>query len=369
MKTKLKNAFKIMLAVLVVSCSNDDNPDLEPVELGPVEIQFGVDTFYLENTQDNDITILFDQPAFVAGTITINVISNAPLFFNTFPAAINNEISVPVEKGAESATFKFNPRDDWFIDGHKLVTFELKTVSQGFTIGTKNDLLVDIFDDELRWKPLSYETKAGENRTKRTYEYMQDGKLNKVQLETVISQETTTITYTYYYDAHSKLQRIENSNGNIEWFTWENGKIVQSDYIVNGVKIFYKHYQYNNEGKINLVGMYERNPDNNYFSYTTVEIYDYSNANLNKKVVHRADGPLNWIIASTETYDSYFEKENPFQMNEILPLNISQPHLPLSLRIEENGGNVLLNYSYEYNSAGLPVKRTTTGEVTTFSYY
>lgn len=367
MKTQFRNACRIILAILVISCSNDDD-QLEPVVLQPVELQFGADTFFSENTQDNDITILFDKPAFEAGTITVKVISDAPLFFTTIPAPINNEIFIPVAKGAVSAKFKFNPRDDWFIDGHKLVTFELKSVSPGFTIGLKNDLLIDIFDDELKWKPLSYETIAGEKRTKKTFEYMQDGKLHKVHLETQASQGTVNTTYTYQYDAHNKLQRIEYSNGPVEFFIWEDSKIVKSDHLENGIITSYKIYNYNNEGKIATVYNNVRNSDNTY-GLTTVEFYEYLNDNLKKKEIWNTFILLTWQLVSTQTFETYLSKENPFQMNEILPLNISQPHLPLNLRHEENGGNILTSYSYEYNSTGRPVKRTAAGEVTTFSYY
>lgn len=367
MKTHFKNACRIILAILLIGCSNDDE-QLEPVELEAVELQFGADTFFSENSHDNDITILLDKPAFKAGTITVKVISDAPLFFTTIPAPIHNEILIPVTKGAVSAKFKFNPRDDWFIDGHKLVTFELKSVSQGFTIGLKNELLIDIFDDELRWKPKSYEIIKGDNRTKKTYEYLQDGKCAKVYLETQTSQGTVNTTYTYQYDAHNKLQRIENSNGPIEFFIWEDGKIVKSDIMEAGIKTYYKNYQYNAEGKITQVAIFERNSANLY-PHKAVEIYEYLNGNLKKKVVHQPDGPLNWIITSTHTYETYLDKENPFQLNEILPNVISQPMLPLELRSEENGGNILTSYTYEYNSTGRPVKRTAAGEVTTFSYY
>lgn len=358
-----------MLAVLIVSCSNDDDLPTDPEALVPVDVQFGEDTYYAENTEDNDITIEFSKPAISSGTITVKVISDAPLFFNTIPAAMNNEFTVAVAKGASSAKFKFNPLDDWFIDGHKLVTFELKSVTPGFTIGTKNDLLVDIFDDELRWKPLSYETTAGANRLKKTYEYMQDGKLEKVIQEKETSQGIVTTTYNYHYDAHNKLHRIEDSNGTTDIFTWENGKITKLDHIEGGIKTYYKNYQYNAEGNISQVGIYELMPEIDFYAYTTAEVYEYQNANLTKRIVYYAQDPFTWIITSTLTYEAYIPKNNPFQLAEILPNVVSQPQLPLSLRSEENGNNVLINYSYEYNATGHPVRRTATGEVTVFSYY
>lgn len=364
MKTLFNTTCRIVLAVLIVSCSKDENLPPDPEAIVPVDVQFGADTSYMENTENNDITIEFSKPAISSGAITVKVISAAPLFFTTIPAPVNNEILIPVEKGASSAKFKFNPRDDWFIEGHKLVTFELKSVSQGFSIGLKNDLLIDIFDDELKWKPLSYETITGDKRTKKTLEYMQDGKLAKVHLETQAAQGTVHTSFTYHYDAHNKLQRIENSNGLIDFFTWENGKIVKSELKEAGVITSHKIYNYNNEGKIQSVYINESNSE-----VTTVEYYEYLNNNLKKKEVWNTFNMLTWQLMSTQTFETYLAKENPFQMNEILPLNISQPQLPLSLRSEENGGNILTSYTYEYNSTGRPVKRTATGEVTTFSYY
>lgn len=83
------------------------------------------------------------------------------------------------------------------------------------------------------------------------------GKLHKVHLETPASQGIVNTTFTYHYDAHKSLQRIENSNGRIEYFTWENGKIVKSDIMEAGVNTFIKDYQYNTEGNINQVAIFE----------------------------------------------------------------------------------------------------------------
>lgn len=357
-----------MLAVLVFSCSNDDDIPTDPVGLVPVNVQFGEDTFFSENTEDNDITIQLHKPAIEAGTITVKVITDAPLFFETVPAITNNEIVIQVVKGAEDVTFKFNPRDDWFIDGHKLVTFELKSVSQGFIIGSKANILVEIFDDELKWKPKSFETIAGENKTKKSFEYMQDGKLAKVQLLTETSQGTNTTTLTYVYDAHNRLHLVQYSTGENVFFTWENGKITKSDHLENGIITSYKTYNYDNDGKIGSVNITERNIDNTY-GITTVETYEYLNDNLKKKEVWTTENMLTWQLVSKQVFDSYLSKENPFQLNEILPLYVTQPNLPLSLSLEENGATVLFNYTYEYNSTGRPLKRTATGEVTTYSYY
>lgn len=368
MKTQFKNAYKMMLVFLIISCSEDDSLHMEPVEIAPVQVQFGADTFYSEDTPEYDVIILFDKPAVDAGTITVKVTSDAPLFFNTIPAAVNNEIFIPVVKGAESAKFKFNPRNDWFIDGHKLIVFELKSVSPTFVIGSKNDLVIDLYDDELRGKPKSYEIVAGENKTKKTYEYLQDGKLAKVKLETEFSQVSNVTTYTYNYDFQGKLHKIQNSSGVTEFFTWENGKIVQLDHMEDGVIIHSKNYLYDNEGNIESVNIKERNSNNTY-DITTVETFEYFNGNIKKREVWVAENMMTWNLVSTQTYDTYSESGNPFQMNEILPSIISQPHLPLSFRIEENGKSVLVNYGYEFDSSGRPIKRTATGEVTTYAYY
>ena len=67
------------------------------------------------------------------------------------------------------------------------------------------------------------------------------------------------------------------------------------------------------------------------------------------------------------------KKENPFSMVEILPNQHTQPNLPISYRLEEGGHDFLFQFTYQFNAAGKPTKRTATSsigsETTNYQYY
>jgi hypothetical protein len=60
-------------------------------------------------------------------------------------------------------------------------------------------------------------------------------------------------------------------------------------------------------------------------------------------------------------------------MVEILPNQHTQPNLPISYRLEEGGFDILFQFTYQFNAAGKPTKRTATAstgtEVAYYEYY
>jgi hypothetical protein len=79
------------------------------------------------------------------------------------------------------------------------------------------------------------------------------------------------------------------------------------------------------------------------------------------------------LIISTETFDNYLNKPNPFPVVEVLPNIKAQKELPASYRYEGNGHDLQYNFSYEFREDGQVGKRTTTGprgvEVAVYYYY
>jgi hypothetical protein len=60
-------------------------------------------------------------------------------------------------------------------------------------------------------------------------------------------------------------------------------------------------------------------------------------------------------------------------MLEILPNINSQPNLPGSYQVEENGHNILYQFTYVFDENGNPTRRTATSsagsEVASYEYY
>lgn len=85
------------------------------------------------------------------------------------------------------------------------------------------------------------------------------------------------------------------------------------------------------------------------------------------------EGSEEYNLLSTKTFEDYSNKANPFSMVEILPNQNTQPNLPLSYRVEENGFDIIYQFRYEFDATGKPTKRIATSsigtEVVTYEYY
>ncbi|HEX6892468.1 MAG TPA: hypothetical protein VF141_17295, partial [Chryseolinea sp.] len=79
------------------------------------------------------------------------------------------------------------------------------------------------------------------------------------------------------------------------------------------------------------------------------------------------------VLISTETFDNYLNKPNPFPVVEVLPNTNTQKLLPALYRYEGNGKDLQYSFSYDFRDDGKVGKRTTTGpatfEVAVYHYY
>tara|TARA_R110000823_G_scaffold295431_4_gene414966 strand:+ start:186527 stop:188032 length:1506 start_codon:yes stop_codon:yes gene_type:complete len=135
----------LMFSLILTSCNEDD---MDPVT-DPVIVQFStVETSFAENAESQSIAISFSKPANDDGTISLSIDGGTSENYTTVPASMNGLISLPVAKGASTATIQLVPVDNSVVNESITLTIKLKTVTTGFEIGTQNEFKAIITDDE-----------------------------------------------------------------------------------------------------------------------------------------------------------------------------------------------------------------------------
>ena len=359
----------ILLPAILIGCSKDD--DQAPGNPGgsnPVAINLVEDFSHLENAEAVEITLNLEIPAFRTGQVTIRIAADDGLQFHTVPAAINGFLTLQIAEEAETVAFTLVPQDDDLIGGMKHVDFTISSASEGFAIGERGSVSVEIIDDELQGKPRSYQSSGGGWKSSKTYLYRPDGQIDRVEWET----ETPGLrrgTDTYYYE-DGKISRINYHDGRDEYFYWDNGRLATSEVIDQGVRKSYDVYAYDEAGNIGGKQQFDLQGSGEYtLSHVFVNLF-FTDGNLYRQLTYiPVDTPEEYELISTRTYENYLDKPNMFPVVEVVPTVQAQHNLPGSYRVEENGADLQYVFSYEYDTEGRAVRRTTQGEETTYSYY
>ncbi len=285
----------------------------------------------------------------------------------------NGILELTVPAGATAASFKIVPVDNPLLTGHQTAVFTVLDATGGVIRGEQISFELTVLDDELVSKPKSYETTGGGWRSKKTYEYDQTGRVAKVHWETE-TPGWRNGTETYYYGSNDRIERINRYPNHDEYFFWENGRIVRSENIENGIKKSYTLYDYDPAGNIGGKTDFHRQANGEY-KQGFIFVYLYTtDGNIYKQLVYNLGAdPENPELISTRSYEHYLQQTNPFPTFEVIPNVNGQPNLPQTYRLEENGVNLLYNFTYEFREDGSPTKRTATGpsgsESTTYQYY
>ncbi|TBW28534.1 hypothetical protein [Gramella sp. KN1008] len=360
-----------ILFILLTACSTDDE-NLPPQEPSPqpsnVTVEFGEDITLFENSSSLEVKLEFSKPAIKDGQIQLAITIPEGLNFYTTPSATNKIISISVEKNASFASFNITPDDDNIIKGMKEIAFQLYSVSEGFSMGVKKDLAVELIDDELYGKPKSFETITGNWKVKNSYTYTPEGRIHKIEW----SKETPNLltgteTYSYWY---GKIARINYSENHDEYFYWDGDIIRSSEIIQNGIKTSFSEYNYNEEGNIGSKHVYHQDPNGGYKESFVYSYLYFPDGNLRLQITFIPDNSIDgYAVISQRYHDNYIDKPNWFPVNEIVPTLIAQKNLPGSYRILENGTDLSYSFTYQFDTEGKAVKRETSGETTTYTYY
>lgn len=342
-----------------------------------VSANFSTETaILLENTQAGlQVDILLSGPTLQAGKIMIELDELPAATILTTEPAINAqgliELSVPV--GARNTSFKLIPTNDNLLKGHHMLGFTIAATEGGITKGTATNFELQLLDDELSGKARSYESVGGGWRSMKTYTYEESGRVRSVYWE----RETPIFssgTETYYYADNGLIERVNRHPQIDEYFIQENGRIIRSETIQNGIKTAYSEFDYDAAGNLGAQANYYRQSSGAYqLGLLFVYLY-HDDGNIYRQLTYNpAQDPNNPTLLSTRTYAGYMDVANPFPNIEVIPNLLMQRHLPLSYQLDENGSLLTASFSYEFRDDGRPNKRITSGglgsEVTSYTYW
>ena len=326
------------------------------------------------NTTGAEYQIQLSELVAVNSEIKINISSEKGIYnsdYVTEPPAENNMITLLVSAGASMTSFKVKAVDNSQITGELQINFTLAETSGSIRIGDKLHQAITIKDDELAQKPKGYEITQGTDVAKKFFEYDSLGRVSKVKWETYTPYYAHG-TETYYYDANSRLIKINKHANQDVLYQWSNSTIVKSTEMTNGKIGNYTDYEYDEAGNITGVVTYHLQGDGSFVKgFFTVYLY-FTDGDLYKSLTYQDSGdPGSPLLISTKSYENYLGVSCPFPMTEVLPVIKSQKHLATTYRVEENGVDLTYKLTYEYRADGLPSKRIATakGDIQTAVYY
>lgn len=289
------------------------------------------------------------------------------------PAFVNNQVTLTVA-ASHILTFKVKAINDNLLTGNKSVKFSIRETTGNLVGGSSRTDSLHIIDDELSGLPKGYDARGGTWGQKKTYEYDEKARVSKVNWETYTPYKRTG-TDTYYYNQWDQLTRINSGSGHDVLYSYVDTRIFLVQRIENGVLDGYTNFDYDEHAHLAGYQIFDSRPDGTFINTTIVVLLYFPNGNLFKKLVYTpaASSEEEPYLVSTETFDGYLDKENPFPMVDVLPNVKTQKNLPASYRYEGNGRDLQYYFSYEFRQDGKLSKRTVTGpgpgETATYEYY
>ena len=289
------------------------------------------------------------------------------------PAFVDNQITLTAGV-SQTLTFKVKAVNNNQLNGHKTVRFTIRETTGNLVVGSSRTNTLSVIDDELSGLPKGYDAKGGTWGLKKTYEYDQEARVSKVNWETYTPYKKTG-TETYYYNQWDQLTRINTGPGHDILYSYVDARIFLSQRIENGVLEGYTNFDYDEHAHLTGYQIFDGQPDGTFLNTSIVVLLYYPTGNLYKKLVYipATSAEEEPVLSTTETFDSYVNKENPFPMIDVLPNVKTQKTLPTSYRFEGHGRDLQYYFSYEFTQDGKVSKRTVSGpgpsESATYEYY
>jgi hypothetical protein len=320
------------------------------------------------------VTLTLSHPTPGDGNLKISFSNSNARYgsdFTTVPAAVNNELELPVLAGATQVSFVVDPLNDALFNADRVVTFKIETVSSVMDKGQQILHALTLHDDELAGRAKSYATSAGNGwSSKRQIYYGLDGKIERVTWENALPGQTSG-EYRYFYNASGLIEKVVTSPVSYLIYVRENGRIIKSEEYDNDELDRYTLYGYDIAGNIGEVAIYDRQSDGSFeFSLDFVYLY-HNDGNLYKKMSYQPITGGEPALLSTDIYENYTDRVEPFPM-EIIHGQPIQKTLCLSYRHERPEKTLEYSFSYQFLPDGNLSTRTVTGpssETTIYEYY
>lgn len=344
---------------------------------GPVQVNFSTNESSANEAFEAGrvISITLSQVAPADGSLEISVTSSGTTYgehYTTSPQAVAGKITLPIKQGDEKVEIKILPINNTRIGGERKIELEITAATGSVVNGNLVNHTLTIQDDELEGIAKSYSLSGGGWGAKRYYGYREDGQISKIYWERYTPSYTGG-TYLYHYNTSAQLTKMIESEFIETYYTWDGGRTTKAEKFNDGVLVQYTLYGYDEAGNVGEAAVHYRQPDGELkLGLLFVYLY-YTDGNLYKQLTYTpVEGSEEYSLISTRTYENYSGTENPFPL-EILPNVNSQPNLPGTYRVEENGHDILYQFFYEFDTNGKLVKRTTSSssgnEVAIYQYY
>jgi hypothetical protein len=282
----MKRLFVFALVVSLYTACDDNEADPKPTdpEIIPVAVNYvASDEQISEQAEAHEVVLLLEEPAEADGTIEISISGEAGYgsSFTTGPAATGNKISLAVTKSDTEISFTIFPVNNTKLWGNKSAIFSVVSATGSVTLGESVTYALTLMDDELLNKPESATRNgSGLTQVKNIYEYNEDGLVSKLHWESKTVFGTTVGTDAYFYNEAGGITRISRQAGAMEtMYTWEDGVIVKSEQVNNGVVFTYTIYEYDEAGRVKKAGIFTNNGAGEFASdfYTVYSYYEDGN--------------------------------------------------------------------------------------------
>ena len=314
----------------------------------------------------HEIRLHVSEAATASGSVSVEIHSDKAFYWThyyTEPALSENKILLQINSGNSDVTFKIKTVDNTQLAGNLNLTFSIKETTGNIKKGSTSTELFMITDDELSGLPKGFEASGGNWGLKQTYEYEYYGRISKVTWESRTPYVRTGVS-AYYYNDFNQVSRINTGANEDLLYQYVNGRISAEQQVVNGIIERYTEYEYDEAGNVTGYQIHYLQ-ENGEFAIGIIGVMLYfPNGNLYKKMVYspapsETEEPH---LISTETFDNYLNKSNPFPIVDILPNHKTQKYLPTSYRFEGNNKDLQYFFSYDFTEDGKVYKRTTTGQ-------
>ncbi|MFZ5972020.1 MAG: hypothetical protein ACOYXA_10555 [Bacteroidota bacterium] len=137
------------LSLTFTACKDEETLVPTPVSVTPAAAQFQQSSWSTsENGGTLHVVINLNKPAPQSGTLHVQIAPDHMDKVTTLPVADNGIITVPVEKGSTSTTFRVQSINNSLMDGTKRLTMALVGASSGLALGTLKNTQIDIDDDD-----------------------------------------------------------------------------------------------------------------------------------------------------------------------------------------------------------------------------
>jgi hypothetical protein len=114
-------------------------------------------SIFENNGEGYEIKINITPQSEVNGHIEITFLSNDQYgtSWTSIPAAQNNRIRIPVQQGADKASFRIKPVNDFLLNSDRTIRFNVSSASTNFTLPVKNEFNLTINNDDVEYGPVS----------------------------------------------------------------------------------------------------------------------------------------------------------------------------------------------------------------------